>query len=163
ADAQHHLPRPHARPLLQRPRLALPAQRSPEQPERSLEPAEDAVAVPEVLHGHDRVEPLPGQRVGRALEVDVAGGALAVRRQVGEAVLALPGVVGVDVTMTANVRSAFLRQQPSEMLPGVRQTIAVASGKGGVGKSTVAVNLAAALGRSGARTGLLDADIYGPS
>lgn len=49
------------------------------------------------------------------------------------------------------------------LLPGVKQIIAVGSGKGGVGKSTVAVNLAAALARQGARTGLLDADIYGPS
>jgi len=56
-----------------------------------------------------------------------------------------------------------MRQQASEMLPGVKQTIAIASGKGGVGKSTVAVNLAAALNQAGARVGLLDADIYGPS
>jgi ATP-binding protein involved in chromosome partitioning len=60
------------------------------------------------------------------------------------------------------VRPGFTRQA-SEMLPGVKQTIAVASGKGGVGKSTVAVNLAAALHLSGAKVGLLDADIYGPS
>lgn len=75
----------------------------------------------------------------------------------------LPGVTGVDIRMTANVRPAFMRPKPSEILPGVKQTIAVASGKGGVGKSTVAVNLAAALRLSGAEVGLLDADILGPS
>src|SRR3977135_2709458 len=75
----------------------------------------------------------------------------------------IPGVNGVQVRMTANVRPAFMRPKPSEILPGVKQTIAVASGKGGVGKSTVAVTLAAALRLSGATVGLLDAAIYGPS
>jgi ATP-binding protein involved in chromosome partitioning len=84
------------------------------------------------------------------------------KTQAEDAVGALDGVTAVAVRMTANVRPGFMRQA-SEMLPGVKQTIAVASGKGGVGKSTVAVNLAAALQRSGARVGLLDADIYGPS
>ncbi|MBY0232616.1 MAG: Mrp/NBP35 family ATP-binding protein, partial [Gemmataceae bacterium] len=52
---------------------------------------------------------------------------------------------------------------PKISLPNVRHVVAVASGKGGVGKSTVAANLALALARSGAKVGLMDADIYGPS
>jgi ATP-binding protein involved in chromosome partitioning len=85
------------------------------------------------------------------------------QNQAREYVGALAGVTSVDLKMTANVRPAFMRQPQGQMLPGVKQTIAVASGKGGVGKSTVAANLAAALGLAGARVGLLDADIYGPS
>src|SRR2546428_3646579 len=85
------------------------------------------------------------------------------KSQAEDAVGEIPGVTGVEVRMTANVRPAFMRPKPSEVLPGVKQTIAVASGKGGVGKSTVAVNLAAALRQSGATVGLLDADILGPS
>ena len=85
------------------------------------------------------------------------------KSQAQDLVGAIPGVTGIDVRMTANVRPAFMRPNPSEILPGVKQTIAIASGKGGVGKSTVAVNIAAALRLSGASVGLLDADIYGPS
>jgi ATP-binding protein involved in chromosome partitioning len=75
----------------------------------------------------------------------------------------LPGVTAVDLRMTANVRTPFNGSSRSGAIPGVKHVIAVASGKGGVGKSTVAVNVAASLRLSGARVGLLDADIYGPS
>jgi len=84
-------------------------------------------------------------------------------RAARECVLALDGVEHVDVTMTANTRGAGHAQPDAEVLPGVKNTIAVASGKGGVGKSTVAVNLALALAETGARVGLMDADVYGPS
>jgi ATP-binding protein involved in chromosome partitioning len=78
---------------------------------------------------------------------------------------ALPGVAEVAVTMTANTRGhkAAAQTPQGDVLPGVANVVAVASGKGGVGKSTVAINLALALRESGARVGLLDADVYGPS
>ncbi len=78
-----------------------------------------------------------------------------------QAALAVDGVTSVHIEMTARVRSRDTQQE--DLLPGVSQVIAIASGKGGVGKSTVTVNLAIALARTGARVGLLDADIYGPS
>ncbi len=74
----------------------------------------------------------------------------------------IEGVGSVDITMTSNVRTTQGIGRVN-LLPGVKNTIAVASGKGGVGKSTVAVNLAVSLALDGARVGLIDADIYGPS
>ena len=75
------------------------------------------------------------------------------------------GALGADVVRVdwaSNVKRRF-GGPAADLIPGVKNTIAVASGKGGVGKTTVAVNLAVALARDGARVGLLDADIYGPN
>ena len=84
------------------------------------------------------------------------------KTSVEQAVRGIAGVSEVQVEVTSKV-SMHRIQMEEEILPGVRNIVAIASGKGGVGKSTVCVSLAVALARTGARVGLLDTDIYGPS
>jgi ATP-binding protein involved in chromosome partitioning len=85
------------------------------------------------------------------------------RDQARAAVMGLPGVTDVDVRMSARVREAMAGDGTRASIPGVKNIIAVGAGKGGVGKTTVAVNLALALARSGSKVGMIDGDIYGPN
>jgi len=76
---------------------------------------------------------------------------------------AVAGVTSVDIEMTAAVRTAALPDGARQPVAGVKNVIAVGAGKGGVGKTTVAVNLAVALAQMGSRVGMIDGDIYGPN
>jgi ATP-binding protein involved in chromosome partitioning len=85
------------------------------------------------------------------------------RDQARAAVMAVPGVSAVDVQMSARVREAVGGDAGRASLPGVKNVIAVGAGKGGVGKTTVAVNLAVALAKCGGKVGIIDGDMYGPN
>jgi ATP-binding protein involved in chromosome partitioning len=108
---------------------------------------------------------IDGGRV--AFTIELTTPACPVKDQMKEearaAVMRLPGVTDVAVTMTARVRAAVPADAGKAHVPGVKNIIAVGAGKGGVGKTTVAVNLALALAKSGGRVGIMDADVYGPN
>ena len=85
------------------------------------------------------------------------------KEQARTAVSELAGVGRVEVDMTARVRAAVAPDSERAPIPGVKNVIAVGAGKGGVGKTTVAVNLAVALAEYGSRVGIIDGDVYGPN
>jgi ATP-binding protein involved in chromosome partitioning len=85
------------------------------------------------------------------------------RDQARAVVSALEGVTSVEIEMTAQVRSTATTEGGKAQVPGVKNIIAVGAGKGGVGKTTVAVNLAIALSKAGGRVAMIDGDVYGPN
>lgn len=101
-----------------------------------------------------------------AFTIELTTPACPVREQMQEdarrVVLSLPSIKHVDITMTSQVR-ATQSEEKDKLLPLVKNVVPIGSGKGGVGKSTVSANLAIALAKLGARVGLMDADVYGPS
>lgn len=86
----------------------------------------------------------------------------AIQTQIEQALQALPGCVGTQVSVRSKIVPHKV-QSNVPLLKGIKNVIAVGSGKGGVGKSTTAVNLALSLAQEGATVGILDADVYGPS
>src|SRR5918998_3472605 len=97
------------------------------------------------------------------LATPASSGKVPMRELARDLVGRLPGVTAVDVNMTARVRPAISPEINKPPVEGVKNIIAVGAGKGGVGKTTVAVNLAIALSQAGARVAMVDGDVYGPN
>ena len=107
---------------------------------------------------------IEGGRIGFTIELTTPACPVrdVLKEEARAAVAALPGVTRVNVTMTSQVRPSPAAAG-HRLIPTIKHVVPIASGKGGVGKSTVAANVALALAQMGARVGLMDADVYGPS
>src|SRR3982750_1976227 len=108
---------------------------------------------------------IDGGRVSFAIELTTPACPVKdqMRDQARDLVSRIPGVTAVAIEMTAQVRSSLSPDAGKQAVPGVKNIIAVGAGKGGVGKTTVAVNLAIALSQYGGRVAMIDGDIYGPN
>ncbi|MDT8317486.1 MAG: Mrp/NBP35 family ATP-binding protein [bacterium] len=109
---------------------------------------------------------IEGSKVGFTLELTTPACPMKAQLEKGarDAALSVEGVDTVDINMTSSVKGGGMKGPKIEdLVPSVKNVLAIASGKGGVGKSTVSVNLAVAMAMEGAKVGLLDLDIYGPS
>ncbi len=147
--------------------------RPPEQGELTMERVIEAVQgvqEPEIGRGLVELRMLPSIEVhGRdlALTVELLSPIVPYKDRLEQdlraALATLPDLGNVTITWTTKIRSSGGGKSDAQPIKGVKNTIAVASGKGGVGKSTVAANLAVTLAKAGAAVGLLDADVYGPS
>ena len=139
---------------------------SPDSVRRALKQIVDPDLHADILSlGYVKNLQVDGARVAFALEFGTF--AAAHREKLVEearaAVAALDGVSEIEIETTVRVRSATAPERGGPPLPGVKNIIAVGAGKGGVGKTTVSVNLALTLTKAGARVGILDGDIYGPN
>jgi ATP-binding protein involved in chromosome partitioning len=138
--------------------------------EAQIREAIAGVEEPEIGRGLVELNMVPGVQVaGRdvhltvELATPIAPYKGRLEEELRQALATLPELGRVTIDWTTRIRSSGAGKTEAQPIKGVKNTIAVASGKGGVGKSTVAVNLAVSLARAGARVGLLDADVYGPS